>query len=72
MEVGNVLVDFRLSWGTNKIDCTSAPDTWWRLPYGTLILYNGVDKASAPLREVAATNYLVKRYKESHWFPKIT
>jgi len=37
-----------------------------------LILYNGVDKASAPLREVAATNYLVKRYKESHWFPKIT
>ena len=29
-------------------------------------------QAEAALREVAATNYLVKRYKESHWFPKIT
>ena len=31
----NVLVDFRLSWGTNEVDCTSSPRFSGRVPRRT-------------------------------------
>jgi len=71
-EVHNVLVDFRLSWGTNETLCTSSLNSWWRLPRVEEPTLRLLCCRESRFRKVAATKYLVRRYSQSYWFPKIT
>ena len=67
-----VLVDFRLSWGTNETLCTSSLNSWWRLPRVEEPTPCLLRCRESRFRKVAATKYLVRRYSQSYWFPKIT